>query len=46
MGKSKREIETIYARAVRKDGKEVTKVKSKVKKTKPNAKKVIKKPTK
>ena len=45
-GKSKREIETIYARAVRKDGKEVTKVKSKVRKTKPNAKKVIKKPTK
>ena len=45
-GKSHREIETIYARAVRKGGKEVTKVKSKVKKTKPNAKKVIKKPTK
>ena len=45
-GKSHREIETIYARAVRKDGKEVTKVKSKVRKTKPNAKKVIKKPTK
>ena|SRR3989338_7230712 len=45
-GKSHREIETIYARAVRKGGKEVTKVKSKVRKTKPNAKKVIKKPTK